>query len=177
MDYNTRVWSSAGSTGTVDVDDVAKVQFSGSIVRLHGTNLVIAANDVERRGAGVQTPTEVRAVIRYQVAPNVFEIGVLYALNLLCRRGSGEISARLVLINRPDLVSPGTLNETQVIGFGSLNPYPMYFVLEQSAESFQSIEVNDTYYVEVTMSAYSHLAEGIVDPPELAAVEAVVAFP
>jgi hypothetical protein len=36
---NTKIWSCVGSAGVVDVADIGKVDFVGSVVKLHGIEL------------------------------------------------------------------------------------------------------------------------------------------
>jgi hypothetical protein len=162
-----------GSTGVVDVADLPKVEFRGSVVRLHG--IYLANAPPEPMIAGTPGIVKTQAVIRYQVAPNVIVPGTNYGMNLFCRRGYGDIAARVIQIYRPTPEAPAALNETPVCTLTSQNSHPLSFVLEQSSDNFQSVLVNDTYYVEVTLTAYSRLEVGIINPPELGVVEIVVA--
>lgn len=197
MEFNSPVWSSAGSAGTVDVADISKVQFNGSVVRLPGIYLsredaatvesvierteraapVIAAEGGEGGERVAVGLIQMQATIRYQIAPNIFTEPNLYTLNLFCRRGGGEITAKLIWVVRTALNTPAALTEVPLVTMASQNPDPLSFVLEQANDSFQSGETLSTYYVEVTLTAYSRLGMVIINPPELAVVEAVVALP
>jgi hypothetical protein len=191
---NTKVWSCVGSAGVVDVADINKVDFVGSVVKLHGIeigNPVAEAAMVEpppgvaeRRGE-VAAPRSVptQAVIRFGVTPNLFSAGILYQLNLFGKCGSGQIDARLIWVVRPQINTPVGLTELPLVSATVAAGYPHvdpnFFVLRQSDASFGGGDMVDdaTYYVEATLSASSRIESTIINPPQLAVVEIVIAEP
>ncbi len=182
---NTKVWSCVGSAGVVDVADIGKVDFVRSVVKLHGIELVNASlisNVAERPSAPAAVGSvQTQAVIRYGITPNLFSSGVFYTLNLFGRSGNGQIGAKLIWVVRPNLNTPVALKEVPMVtaGIGFGNPNRFSFVLQQGDASFGGGDLvdNATYYIEVTLSANSRLEAILINPPELAVVEVVVAAP
>ena len=98
LDIN-KLWSCAGSAGTVNVADVSKVDFVGSIVKLHGV-------DIEPPRAAKKLEPEIKinlveAIIRYGVTPvdglSATPNDNAYALRVLSRKGRGSNAAAFLL--------------------------------------------------------------------------------
>ncbi len=190
---NTKIWSCVGSAGVVDVADIDKIDFVGSVVKLHGVELgdTNASRDVFEPSRAIveqplgaiplDRPVQTRAVVRFGITPNLFSAGNQYGLNLFGKSGRGQIAARLIWVVRPGINTPVGLTEVPLVGvgIGPGNPDQYSFVLQQSEGSFSGGDLidNATYYVEATLSASSRIESIIINPPELAVVEIVIAEP
>lgn len=96
------LWGSVGSTGVVNLDDVSNVEFQGSIVKLKGFDDPVLNPNTAKVSASL--PIEkVQAIVRYEVTPDpgliTDQLGI--ALRIYCRRGHGDIQAKLIRVPIP----------------------------------------------------------------------------
>jgi len=176
------MWSTVGSTGTVDLADVGKVIFAGSVVQLPGVTSggVLSA----QRKSGAASPEAVgfpltTARIRYDVTPDAGVNKFLLILKLLYRGGAGQVVAKLVQVAIPQVgvteVPEPAVTETTLLTFDSAAELP--------SGEFQAREVafsptdtgkldfvNNAYYVELSLTA----REGpvvLINPPAVATIQ------
>lgn len=175
MQDGSKLWSCAGSAGVVSVGDIVKVDFVGSIVRLHGFDVVIhpTAHTSEK---GIQF-IETKAVIRYGVTPvdglTLLGINNHYALGVYFRAGNGHVQARLIQVAIPPVDVPAPVKETVLITFTSANEASFVFKKQgPPTVGMKELDfVNNSYYVEVTLSQSTNPVLPPTNPPEVALVQ------
>jgi len=179
------LWSSVGSAGAVNPLDVGKIVLVGSVVQLATTGGVIAALAADRTpvgpGAGAGTGQPTQAVIRYGVtADSAFDPDEAPFVNLaiLCRPGSGEITARLVQV--PTSSPVVYVTETTLVEFQSQRTKPPS---DPNLFTLQVVTSDDTdlvdfeanaYYVELVLAAPGAVTEY---PPAVSLIQVSLTFP
>jgi hypothetical protein len=171
------MWSTVGSAGTVDLADVGKVIFAGSVVQLPGIGPV--TTHVQRE-TGVASPEAVvlpkkTVRIRYDVTPDA---GVnLFSLNLklLYRSGEGQVVAKLVEVGIP--AGPeSVVSENALLIFDSndsVGPDPEIFqarVATSTPSNPRKLDfANNAYYVELSLIAPAERL--LTNPPAVSAIQ------
>jgi hypothetical protein len=163
VDDRTKIWSTVGSAGTVDVADLNGVVFSGSIVQLglpEPTQIGPSTADAEERI--VVDGTQEQAVIRYNVTPvdGLFPtaqsnpVGPVYNLTLRYRVGEGRIVAKLIQVG----ILTG--EETTLINWDTASAIFLpegnsWHTSDLGANSYVgSLDfASNAYYIELTLSA------------------------
>ncbi|MGA3023489.1 MAG: hypothetical protein ABSF98_01830 [Bryobacteraceae bacterium] len=176
------MWSTVGSTGTVDLADVGKVIFAGSIVQIPGVSSTGVRNAHRESGAASHEAVVfplTTARIRYDVTPDAGVNRFLLTLKLLFRGGSGQVVAKLVQVAIPQVgvyeVPEPAVTETTLLTFDSAAQDP--------SGEFQAREVtflptdpgkldftNNAYYIELSLIA----REGpvvLINPPAVATIQ------
>jgi hypothetical protein len=177
------MWSTVGSTGTVDLADVGKVIFAGSVVQLPGVSSggvsdSPIASGVASTEAAVFPKTTAR--IRYDVTPDAGVNRFLLTLKLLYRGGSGQVVAKLVQVSIPQVgiseVPEPAVSETTLLTFDSAADQPASSEFQAREVTFLPTDpgkldfVNNAYYVELSLIA----REGpvvLVNPPAVATIQ------
>jgi hypothetical protein len=104
VDDRTKIWSTAGSAGTVDVADLTKVVFYGSVVQLGQAAPTIENSTPDAEEQIVVDGVQEQAVIRYNVTPvdglfpSAQSPAPAYTLTLRYRVGEGRIVAKLIQV-------------------------------------------------------------------------------
>jgi len=171
------MWSSVGSTGAIDVGDIGKVIFSGSVVQLgDGAGGVVVNHSTAAQA--ILLP-QVTATIRYEVAPADINGTALgnWKLQMRYRSGNGRVTATLTEVALGGATVPpviGPVVETSLLTVGSTVPSGDAFVtynlaLDPISPNFRHVLNfnNNAYYVVVTLSG-----EGLVvgHPPAISSV-------
>jgi hypothetical protein len=171
-----RLWSSVGSAGTVNPPDAGKVVLVGSLVQLGAMGGVINPSEGTAVARTFGSGPETQAVIRYNVTAvdGIFGSTPVFSayLGILCRRGSGQIAARLVQVSLPPTdTNVSSVVETTLVQFQSGQPNAAAFALEESQGSFGGVFdfENNAYYVELTLSASGNVVSE--DPPAVAVLQ------
>lgn len=179
------LWSSVGSTGIVNLDDMNNVQFLGTIVKLKGSDGPVITT-AEKPTTVITTP-KVQAVVRYEITPDpgliAEQAGI--ALRVYCRRGSGDIQAKLIRVGIPTAPVP-SLDQETLITYNNNNTDRAHFLSDTTAP-FQGEPghvpgapildfSNNSYYIELTLSG--HLPQGPLPnhPPEVALLQLFTLF-
>jgi hypothetical protein len=178
-----KVWTSVGSAGTLNHDDLAKVSLHRSIVQLgteiSGTSLRSAAapSAVEAPLARIGFPT-IQAVVRYNVVPvaGLFRApNFAFCLQLRCR---GHVIANLFEV---DLASGAEsvrvlLDTSTIVGYHSGAGFTVQTVPETltSLSSVPMDFVGKAYYVEATLVASAVI---IGDPAAISIVKVLAQPP
>jgi hypothetical protein len=176
------MWSTVGSTGTVDLADVGKVIFAGSVVQLPG---VTGGGTRGAQGeSGAASPEAVgfpltTARIRYDVTPDAGVNRFLLILKLLYRGGAGRVVAKLVQVAIPQVgvteVPQPAVTETTLLTFDSAaqefsGEFQAREVAFSSTDPGKLDFVNNAYYVELSLIA----REGpvvLINPPAVATIQ------
>ena len=182
MTDQSKLWSCVGSAGTVGVTDVAKVDFAGPVVKLHGVDIVgpleTHAELKPQSQSGIVFP-HVQAVIRYGVTPvdglgQLVDSSHLWDLRVYCRPGRGQVDVKLMQLPIPAVGSFAAVTpvlKAQFTGGPQINPQFAAFRAQLIFGPAQEFDfVNNSYYVEATLSASAPLT-GLINPPALAAVQ------
>jgi hypothetical protein len=170
------LWSSVGSAGTVNPPDIGKVLLVGSIAQLGGGRGGVVTGPREVAAvvsAGVAAGPETQAVIRYAVtAVNVASDSISnVALEIVCRRGSGQITARLVQVSFVSINDPvPSVIEQTVVEVKAPTLEPNLFSLQVGNGSGLDFEAN-AYYVEVVLTAAANVVTQV--PPAIATIQLV----
>ncbi len=169
-----QLWSCIGSAGIVNLDDMENVEFSGAIVKLRGTDPT--KSSAKAKVESVFPEQKIQAVIRYELEPvrgllpsNLFGM----AMQIYGRRGSGDIQAKLIAVTIPT-VPTAAPTETPLITYIDQNTDRLHFITDVSPSFDQMIDfVNNSFYIELTLSAVVRIGAILVDPPEVAAIHLV----
>lgn len=171
------MWSSVGSVGMVDVGDISKVVFGGSVAQLgHGVGGIVVNHGVVARVISLPQTT---ATIRYAVTAEGFqgtELG-LWRLQMRYRTGIGRVSATLIEVDLGAAVVPpvtGPVVETSLLtvesSISSGDQFVTYYVTATpgSDQSRHILDFNrHAYYVVVTLSGEEIL---VGSPPAISSV-------
>jgi hypothetical protein len=174
------LWNSVGSAGIVNLDDVPNVEFQNSIVKLKGFDVIV--NSKAARVSANFPIEKVQAVVRYEVTPDpgliADEAGI--ALRIYCRRGHGDIQAKLIRVPIPS--SPtSSVEEHMLITYNNSHTDRLPFYVDLS-DPFRGSGgpvfdfVNNSYYIELTLSAQHLAAMPLTEPPEVALLHLVTQF-
>lgn len=168
----------------MDLADVGKVVFAGSVVQLPGISEVIKA----QREASAASPAAVGFVtttarIRYDVTPDAGVNRFALILKLLYRSGPGQVVAKLVEVAIPEVgpseVPENAVSETTLLTFDSQSAV-------SSPDKFQAREVaflptdpgkldfvNNAYYVELSLIARQRepIISPLINPPAVATIQ------
>src|SRR5690348_2176599 len=174
------LWSSVGSAGVVNLDDVSNVEFQGCIVKLKGLDIPVNHKAAK---ASANLPIEkVQAVVRYEVTPDpgliADEAGI--ALRIYCRRGHGDIQAKLIRVPIPTAPT-SSVEEDTLITYNNSNADRLHFFVDLSNPFVGGLGpvfdfVNNSYYIELTMSAQHLISMPVTEPPEVALLHLVTSF-
>jgi hypothetical protein len=121
---------------------------------------------------------KVDAIIRYEVTPDPGLIAGIVGvrLRIYCRRGSGDIHAKLIRVGIPSSQVP-SLDEETMITYKNNNSDRRNFFSDLSEPFVGNFDfANNSYYIELTLSG--HLPEVVVvtHPPEVALLHLVTGF-
>jgi hypothetical protein len=156
------MWSSIGSGGVVDVGDLTKVVFGGSVAQLgHGIGGIAVTRSTIARAISLPQTT---ATIRYAVPEDGFQgtaVGV-WRLQMRYRTGTGRVSATLMEVDLGVVIVPsviGPVVETPLLMVESAVPSGDEFVTYYATATPRSDQAkhvfdfnNHAYYVVVTLS-------------------------
>lgn len=177
------MWSSVASVGAVDAAGAGKILFDGAVAQL-GIGVLAASARVEARqrarALALLTP-RISATIRYAVTiPNTIDgqDASLVGLQLVYRRGDGQVLATLVQVPVPILPStPSFIEETPLNQFDSET-------FGGVVDDFQTRDTgytgpgtyiidfkNNVYYVVLTLIAPNSPFLGV--PPAVAAIRLI----
>jgi hypothetical protein len=166
----------------VDVADVAKVDFAGPAVKLHGVDIVgpleTHAELKPQSQSGIVFP-HIQAVIRYDVTAvdgleQLVKPSYVWDLHVYCRPGRGQVDVKLMQLPIPAVGSFAAVAPVMKAQFTSTPQSNSQFATFQAQTIFGPAQefdfVNNSYYVEATLSAVVPLT-GLINPPALAAVQ------
>jgi PASTA domain len=173
-----QLWSSVGSAGVVNINDIGKVEFTGALVKLQGSDTT-QAQTVTTEAIVIGT-TRIQAVIRYEITPvrglvSSGPIGI--ALQIYGRRGDGDIQARLMAVSIPK-VPTISVTELPLITYEDQVTDRLQFVPDTSEPYVGPMDfVNDSFYVELTLRQLVRLGAIPLHPPAVASIHLVAYAP